>query len=47
MKKKNNVVPEIVVPKGYEIDEILDTDEDDFGEEQPILQEEVKVRFER
>ncbi len=46
MKKKNNTVPEIVIPKGYEIDEILDTDEDDFGEEQPILQEEVKVRFE-
>ncbi len=45
MKKKNNTVPEIVIPKGYEIDEILDTDEDDF-DEQPILQEEVKVRFE-
>ena len=47
MKKKSSVVPEVVIPKGYEIDEILDTDEDDFGDEQPILQEEVKVRFER
>ncbi|MCI8435361.1 MAG: hypothetical protein HFK10_05320 [Clostridia bacterium] len=28
MKKKNNTIPEIVIPKGYEIDEILDTDED-------------------
>ena len=46
MKKKSNVVPEIVIPKGYEIDEIVNTDEDDFGDEQPILQEEVKVRFE-
>ena len=46
MKKKSNVVPEIVIPKGYEIDEILDTDEDDFGDEQPIVQEEVKIRFE-
>lgn len=47
MKKKNNIVLEIIIPKGYEIDEILDTDEDDFGEEQPILTEEVKVRFEQ
>ena len=47
MEKKINYVPEIVIPKGYEIDEILDTDEDDFGDEQPILTEEVKVRFER
>ncbi|MDE7464647.1 MAG: hypothetical protein K2M48_06415 [Clostridiales bacterium] len=46
MKKKSSVVPEIVIPKGYDIDEIVDTDEDDFGEEQPILTEEVKVRFE-
>ena len=44
MKKKNNYVPEIVIPKGYEIDEILDTDEDAFGD---ILPEEVKIRFER
>ena len=47
LEKKNNYVPEIVIPKGYEIDEILDTDEDDFGDEQPILTEEVKIRFER
>lgn len=47
MKKKNNHVPEIVIPKGYDIDEIVDTDEDDFGDEQPILTEEVKIRFER
>ncbi len=45
--KKERAVPEIVIPKGYEIDEILDTDEDDFGDEQPILTEEVKIRFER
>ena len=46
MKKKSNEVPEIVIPKGYEIDEIVDTDESDFGDEQPIGEEEVKVRFE-
>ncbi len=45
MKKKNNTVPEIVIPKGYDIDEIVDTS-DDFGDEQPILTEEVKIRFE-
>lgn len=45
MEKKNNYVPEIVIPKGYEIDEILDMDEDG-GDEQPILTEEVKIRFE-
>lgn len=28
MKKKNNTIPEIVIPKDYEIDEILDMDED-------------------
>ncbi len=39
MKKKNTIVPEILIPKGYEIDEIVDTDEDDFGDEQPILTE--------
>lgn len=46
MKKKSNVVPEIVIPKGYEIEEILEMDEGDFGDEQPILTEEVKIRFE-
>ncbi len=47
MKKRSNVIPEIVIPEGYDIDEIVDTDEDDFGDEQPILTEEVKIRFER
>lgn len=46
MKKKSNVVPEIIVPKGYDIEDVVDTDEDDFGDEQPILTEEVKIRFE-
>ena len=46
MKKKNKIVSEIVIPKGYGIYEILDTDEDDFGSEQPILTEEVKIKFE-
>lgn len=45
MKKETNEVPEVVIPKGYEIGEILDMS-DDFGDEEPILTEEVKVRFE-
>ena len=45
MKKKSNEVPEIVIPKGYDISDILDMS-DDFGDEEPILTEEVKIRFE-
>ena len=46
MRNKNkNEIPEIVIPKGYEIDEFLDTSED-FGGEEPIFTEEVKIRFE-
>ena len=46
MKKKKNVIPEIIIPKGYDIEDVVDTDEADFGDEQPILTEEVKIRFE-
>lgn len=46
MKKKSNVIPEIVIPKGYEVEDFLEMDDDDFGDEQPILEEEVKIRFE-
>lgn len=48
MKKKieANEVPEIVIPKGYDITEFLDMDDGDFGEEEPIFTEEVKIRFE-
>lgn len=45
MKKKTEEVPEIVIPKGYDIDDVLDMS-DDFGDEQPIYTEEVKIRFE-
>ncbi len=44
MKKKNTIVPEIVIPKGYGIGEIVDTNEDDFGDEQPILTEETNYK---
>lgn len=42
--KNKKVIPEVVIPNGYEIDEILDMN-DDF-EEEPILTEEVRIRFE-
>jgi len=45
LKNITDIVSEIVIPKGYSIDEILDMT-DDFGDEKPILTEEVKVRFE-
>lgn len=45
MKKKNEGIPEVVIPRGYGLDEIMDTS-DEFGDETPILTEEVKVRFE-
>lgn len=45
MKNKTDIIHEIIIPKGYAIDEILDTS-DDFGEEAPIHTEEVKIRFE-
>lgn len=47
MKKQNKKeIPEIVIPKGYDIDEFLDMDDGDFDEE-PIYTEEVRLRFER
>ena len=41
----NNEKPEIVIPKGYSIDEMLDL-EGDLWDEDPIGQEEVSIRFE-
>ena len=45
MKNKSVKTPEIIIPKGYEVEIILDMS-DDFGDEPPILQEEVKISFE-
>lgn len=46
MKEKLMQLPEIVVPEGYAIDEILDMT-DDFEDEEPIMREEVILRYER
>ena len=44
--KDNKAVPEIVIPKGYSIDEMLEMD-DDFWDEEPSGIEEVKIHYER
>lgn len=44
--EQKNTIPEIVIPEGYDLDEILDFDDSDFGEERPIYCEEVRLRFE-
>lgn len=45
MKTEENENMEVLIPKGYELDEIMD-----FGdeyEEEPIITEEVRIRIER
>ena len=46
MNKTDNTNIEIVIPKGYDIDDIIDTDDSIFDGEEPIYIEEVKIRFE-
>ena len=43
---KNKEKPEIVIPRGYSVDEMLDLD-GDLWDEKPIGVEEVKIHFER
>ena len=47
MKHKQNEIPEIVVPKGYDLLDLIDTDDKGYEFGEPIIIEEVKVRFER
>lgn len=47
MDGKQNEKPEVVIPAGYRLDEVMDFDDSDFGEEIPIVVEEVKLRFGR
>lgn len=47
MAKAESKEPEIVIPVGYRIEELLDTDDSDFSGEEPIIMEEVKLKFER
>ena len=43
--KKNKIrdTPEIVIPKGYGIDDLLDFDDEGYENGEPVLVEEVKA----
>ncbi len=43
-KKKKKPDYQIIIPKGYELEEIFDIDDSDFNEK-PIKVEEVKITF--
>lgn len=49
MQRQKRKKPEIVIPKGYDLEDMLDTDDAGYGleTEAPALQEEVKLRIER
>lgn len=46
MKGNRKGKTEIVIPKGYTVEEWLDT-ENDYADEKAIKEEEVNIRFER
>ena len=46
MTNKIRDTTKIVVPKGYEIEDILVTDEAGYGLDRPITEEEVRIKFE-
>lgn len=47
MKKKNiRDTPVIVIPKGYEIDDLMDFDDEGYKNGEPVRCEEVEVVFE-
>lgn len=48
MKKKHiRDTPVIVIPNGYDLEDFLDTDDTGYEHEEPILTEEVVIRYER
>lgn len=49
MKKRKQKKYEINIPKGYKIEEMLETEDTGYGmeNETPAIQEEVKIRLER
>ena len=47
MQEKQNSNPEIIVPKGYMLSDLMETDDTGYGfEDEAIYTEEVSVRFE-
>lgn len=48
MEKRAREEPEIVVPKGYELEDLIDTDDSGYGfKKEAIYTGEVKVNYER
>ena len=49
MSRQKRKKPELVIPKGYDLEEMLDTDDAGYGleKESPAYREEVKLVFER
>lgn len=49
MSRLKRKKPELVIPNGYDLEEILDTDDVGYGleKESPAYREEVKLVFER
>ena len=47
MKHKERDTPVIVIPKGYELEDFLDFDGEEFGGGEPTYTEEVKIAYER
>ena len=48
MEQISKEKPEIVVPKGYVLDDFIDTDDEGYGfDREAIYREEVKVIYER
>lgn len=45
--KKEKLVSEIIVPIGYELEELMDTDDSGYDFEDAILYEEVRITYER
>ena len=49
MSRLKRKKPELVIPKGYDLEDMLDTDDAGYGleKESPAYREEVKLVFER
>ena len=49
MSRLKRKKPELVIPKGYDLEDMLDTDDAGYGleKEPPAYREEVKLVFER
>ena len=44
--KKTMIMPEVVIPAGRTLEEVLDFDDGEYEGENPSYVEEVKIRFE-